>query len=408
MAVAHWGNVYYQDRFAGTLRQEPGGRCSFAYDDDYVDADGPAIAHTLPLEITTHYTEGGLPPFFDNLVAEGWLRNAQARALGVHPDDRLALLLSFGRDCAGAVSVVDPEPRDDLELDPSDQQTFAALAGRASLSGIQPKLTVVQTPQGFRPTGSNELGTHIAKLPSGELPDIIEMEWLTTQAARTLLPEEPIADTQIAALGNIAGEALIVRRFDRTQDGKKLHFEEFNQLLGNLSAAKYEGSYENMAQFILKTPNCIPAEAERLFRRILVRLLLGDTDAHLKNFAMFHTNDGLRLAPSYDFVAGSFYGQFDTIALAIGGAANVRIGELKPKHIIGLGEGFSLSSAAMRLAVGDLEKRRDSAATAIAEAGFGRARLRDGIINIMEKRWNGSFASIGRLSSKKRAGVGRR
>ena len=408
MARLLWGKVYYQDRYAGLLQQEPGGRYAFAYDETYLGAGGPPIAHTLPLQTAPHHSEAGLHPFFDNLVAEGWLRNAQARALGVGPDDRFALLLAFGRDCAGAVSIIDPDQSTVLQLDSIDQEAIAALASRASLSGIQPKVMVLRGPRGFRPAGANESSTHVAKLPSGQLPDIIPLEWLTTQAARKLLPEEPIVEMEIAALGDIAAEALIVRRFDRTPAGCKLHFEEFNQLLGHMSDAKYEGSYEDMAHLIRETPNCVPAEAERLFRRILMCLLLGNTDAHLKNFAMFHTTEGLRLTPCYDLVASAFYGQFDTVALALAGAKNLQLGRLQPKHVVGLGEGYGLPERAIRLAVDDLGKRLEAAKTAVGEAEVGTAGQRDRVIELMEKRWNGTFGSIGRLLSKRRAGGGKR
>lgn len=408
MAATLWGRVYFKDQYAGILQQEPGGRYAFTYDTAYIAAGGAAIAHTLPLREAAHYSEGSLHPFFDNLVAEGWLRNAQARALGVRPDDRFALLLAFGRDCAGAVSVLDPEPAYELQLDAADQESLAALTSRASLSGIQPKITVIRDARGFRPARANEISTHIAKLPSGQVPDIISLEWLTSRAASRLLPEEPIAAMEIAALGNIAGEALFIRRFDRTTKGEKLHFEEFNQLLGRPSEAKYDGGYEEMAAFIRRTPRCIPAEAERLFRRVLVCLLLGNTDAHMKNFAMFHTTEGLRLTPGYDVVASAYYPQFDTLALAIAGAANLKLGSLQPKHIVALGEGYGLSTRAIALAVDDLSKRLDAAKTAVSESDVGTPVLRDGVNKIMEKRWNGTFASIGQLLSKRRAGGARR
>ncbi|MFQ5974539.1 MAG: type II toxin-antitoxin system HipA family toxin [Alphaproteobacteria bacterium] len=404
MAATLWGKVYYQDRFAGILQQEPGGRCAFAYDPAYIEGDGPSVAHTLPLQEPPHHSEAGLHPFFDNLVAEGWLRDAQARALRVRPTDRFAMLLAFGRDCAGAVSIIDPEPAGELQLDTADQESIAALTSRASLSGIQPKLVVVRDARGYRPAQANEISTHIAKLPSGQVPDIVPLEWLTTEAARRLMPEEPVAPMEIGALGNIAGEALFIRRFDRTREGGKLHFEEFNQLLGKPSEAKYDGAYEDMARFVRATPGCIPAEAERLFRRVLVCLLVGNTDAHLKNFAMLHTPEGLRLSPCYDLVGAAYYPRFDTIALAIAGAVDLRLGVLQPKHIVGLGEGCGLSARAIALAVEDLGKRLDAAKTCVYESDVGTAPLRDGIIDIMEKRWNGAFASIGQLLSRRRAG----
>ncbi len=52
-------------------------------------------------------------------------------------------------------------------------------------------------------------------------------------------------------------------------------------------------------------PGCTPVDAWRLFRRILICFLTGNTDAHLKNFAMFHAPDGLRLMPAYDLVAAA-------------------------------------------------------------------------------------------------------
>jgi len=407
MAVTLWGKVYYEDRHAGVLQQEPGGRCVFTYDPAYRDAGGPAIAHTFPLQEAPYLSEGGLHPFFDNLVAEGWLRNAQARALGVRPDERFALLLAFGRDCAGAVSVIDPEPVRDLEFDPTDAENLAALTARASLSGMQPKLTVVRSPRGYRPARANELGSYIAKLPSGQWPDIIALEWLTTEATRKLLPGEPIAEMEIAAIDHLAGEALLIRRFDRTPDGRRLHFEEFNQLLGKASRDKYAGSYEDMAGFIRTTPGCVPAEAERLYRRVLACLLVGNTDAHLKNFAMLHTADGLRLTPGYDLVASAFYPPFNTVALALAGGRDLKLGALQPKHVVALGEGYGLPQGAIRLAVEDLGKRLDAAKTAIHEAAIGSAPLRDGLIDLMERRWNGTFASTGQLLSKRRVGGGR-
>lgn len=219
MAITLWGRVYFDDRYAGLLQQEPGERYAFTYDSSYIKAGGPALSLTLPLQAGPCWSEGGLHPFFDNLVAEGWLRSAQARVLGVRPDDRFALLLAFGQDCAGAVSVIDPGPIHELAFGSEDKHSLAALSARASLSGIQPKLTVVKGPRGYRPSRANELSTHIAKLPSGPLPDIIALEWLTTEATRRLLPDDAVATMEIAEIENLPGEALLIHRFDRTLEG---------------------------------------------------------------------------------------------------------------------------------------------------------------------------------------------
>src|SRR3954452_23068551 len=134
MAAALWSKVYFDQAFAGELRQEPGGRCVFTYDPTYLEGTLPPIAFTLPRQAEPHICEQGLHPFFDNLVAEGWLRNAQARALKVDTGNRFALLLAFGHDCAGAVSIIDPAPASEPAIDVDDPVAKAALASRASLS----------------------------------------------------------------------------------------------------------------------------------------------------------------------------------------------------------------------------------------------------------------------------------
>ena len=404
MASALWGKVYLADSYAGRLLEDPGGRCVFTYDAAYMVAQKPAIAHTLPLRVEPHVSERGLHPFFDNLVAEGWLRDAQARTLGIGRENRFALLLGFGHDLAGAVSVEDPEPEERRVLDHVDDATAAALLGRASLSGIQRKLLVVKEARSFRPVGPDELSTHIAKLRSGNLAHLIELEYLTTQAMRELLPDDDVVDVQLVSLPAAKEEALVIKRFDRTPTGKRVHFEEFNQLLGKYSGdEKYRGGYEDMGRFIARTPGCMPAEADRLMRRILANLLVGNTDAHFKNFAMFHTRDGLRLTPSYDLVAASTYAEFQSIALQIAGVKDLAIGALRPKHLLNMAAGFGVADDAVHSAIEQLRKRLPRALTAIEQSDVGPQKLRKSLLEKMEKRWNGSFASTGKLSSKRQS-----
>lgn len=405
MATTLWGKVYYKEAYAGELQQEPGGRCIFTYDASYLTSSSPApISFTLPLRKESFISERGLHPFFDNLAAEGWLENAQSRAL--RSADRFALLLGFGYDLAGAVSIIDPEPRAHVQLNHVDE--IAALSGRASLSGVQRKLMVVKEGNGYRPLAKpNELSTHIAKLSSGILTDIIFVEYLTTQAVKALLPEDSIVEMEIKKVNSISDEpALIIKRFDRVISHSKitrLHFEEFNQLLGRYSGDdKYQGSYEMLGNFINTTPGCMPVEVDRLYRRILACLLVGNTDAHFKNFAMFHTREGLRLTPSYDLVAASRYKQFKTIALSVGGASGLDIGALKSKHIIELGHGFGLNNKIILDAIRELETNLEVAKKAISTSQIDcSSELRKKLIGIMEKRWKGSFDSIGQLLLKR-------
>jgi len=185
-------------------------------------------------------------------------------------------------------------------------------------------------------------------------------------------------------------------------------FEEFNQLLGKYSGDdKYDGAYEDLGQFILRTPLCIPAEADRLLRRILAYFLVGNTDAHFKNFAMFHARDGLRLTPAYDLIAASFSSEYQSIALSVAGVRNMAIGSLHPNHLCRMAEGFGVNEDALVSAVEQLGKRLPMALAALQKSDIGPKTLRESLRKRMEKRWNGSFASTGPLLSKKRSKGGK-
>jgi len=402
MAKHLWAQVYYQEQFAGVLSEESGGRMSFTYDPAYLAAGHPAIAHTLPVQGAPLINPQGLHPFFDNLVSEGWMENAQTRLLGKRQASRFELLISFGVDCVGAVSVVDPEPVKLTQalLDVDDTMSMALMTSRASLSGVQPKLALVAEGNTFRPAKLGELSTHIGKFPSSHHNDLVINEYLTTQAYKALLPYDNTVEFILGEVAGIDQQALIIKRFDRTTEGQRLHFEEFNQLLGKMSQAKYDGAHADMADFIRATPKTLATDIYKLFARILAGILLGNTDMHFKNFAMFHTPNGLRLTPSYDQVAALLY-QYKTLALALAGTANLLINKLKPSHIIRLGEEFDLSTAAIKMAVDDLEKNLANAKEAIWTAPLGKQEIKKSLNEIMEKRWNGTFTLIGKTLSKK-------
>jgi serine/threonine-protein kinase HipA len=396
-----WGKVYFHDDFAGILREEPNQTISFTYDADYLRQNKPKIAHSLPLQQDPHISFYGLPPFFDNLVSEGWLEQAQTKLLGKRIVSRFELLLAFGFDCAGAVSIIDPEPNplsDDL-LDINDPKEMATMTGRASLSGVQPKLAIIQKNGVYYPSSYREISTHIAKFPSNKHFDLIENEYLSMKAFKALVPDDIICNVRIDTIKGFHEPALIITRFDH-DNGKKIHFEEFNQLLQKPSKAKYEGSYKEMADFIAKTQGCLPAQNYLLFRRILAGFLIGNTDMHFKNFALFHTASGYRLTPSYDQVSAALY-DYKTIALETGGVSNILLSDLKIKHIVLLGQEFGLSKDMIKIASDGLGKNLAKAKEIIHDSNHGTIALKNQLVSYMDKRWNGIFSLIGKALSAK-------
>ncbi len=100
--------VFYNERLAGKLAETREG-FEFTYASEYL-AGGTPIAFTFPLQEAPFRYER-LPGFFENLVAEGWLRKLQSQQQKIDESDRFGLLLMNGRDLVGAVTVV---PVDEL------------------------------------------------------------------------------------------------------------------------------------------------------------------------------------------------------------------------------------------------------------------------------------------------------
>ena len=100
-------NVYYQGRLAGELAQNID-RYTFTYNEGYL-AGGVPISFLIPLQVEP-YVSAVLMPFFENLVAEGWLRKMQSQHQKIDERDRFGLLLANGKDLVGAVTVEPKEP----------------------------------------------------------------------------------------------------------------------------------------------------------------------------------------------------------------------------------------------------------------------------------------------------------
>ena len=152
------------------------------------------------------------------------------------------------------------------------------------------------------------------------------------------------------------------------------------------------------AAFMRARPRCDPLDIDRLFRRVLAAILLGNHDAHMKNFGLLYEGASLRLAPVYDFVSGTLYPEYDSqLALRIGPGSNPsHLGALGPKHVEALAQSFGLGRGALLEAVHGLGARIEAAAEAVNQAPSGSAARKKRMVQLMRKRWNGTFNSIGR------------
>ena len=313
MATLRYGIVRFKGRHAGRLLEIPEGGTVFEYADDF----GDSIACALPRHTDRHEWPDGLHPFFGHLTAEGILRARQTRAGGIDRQDDLGLLLRYGAECIGAVSVHDPEVQNlknagDRRRDPL---TEAALVAR-SISGVQDKLLVRREGNQWVPAGDGEIATHIAKLApnEGNLATLIRNEDRSLECARILLGESQVTKAAPGYISLIGRPALIVTRFDRTPANDALRCEDFAQVLakprGRDFNGKYEAEFQDLRRVIARWSARPAIDELRLFERIVAFSLLGNCDCHLKNFSLIETAGGLRLAPAYDVVNTYIYGRY--------------------------------------------------------------------------------------------------
>ena len=107
------GEVFVQGRYAGMVEETEDGY-SFAYDSGYLEANGPAVSLTIPLQEEPFFSET-LFPFFDGLIPEGWLLSVVTRNWKLDPEDRFGLLLVSCEDSIGDVSVKNADDADIIE-----------------------------------------------------------------------------------------------------------------------------------------------------------------------------------------------------------------------------------------------------------------------------------------------------
>ncbi len=275
---------------------------------------------------------GKLPNFLSNCLPEGALRDRIAALAGTHRDDEFAILAACAEDLPGALRVRAINAPDRSLMQRLVTQNQDALeptvvprpiAGAVSLSGIQPKLQLSKDAKGRYTFVAKRGRQHfIGKLPAPSYAGLPEVEYSSMQLARAAGVNT--ADCSLVPMSQIEGEIdlshgsgeyfLSVKRFDRdapsshaghTRAGR-LHMEDFCQVLSIAPQQKYEGSYLQIMAVLAGLGR--DEDVQELVRRLVVNELLGNFDAHLKNFSLLYTSPQQPiLSPAYDIVAYACY-----------------------------------------------------------------------------------------------------
>lgn len=343
-------DVYLGSELAGRLFGDDEVR--FAYTPSWL-ADGVAISHGLPLGAAPASLQA-TRVFFDGLLPEATLRSELARIWRLDPLDTYGLLAAIGRESAGAISVLPAGERLPAggEVDWLTERQLASVTARlpraplgsdprsgvrVSLGGAQDKLVLIRDGRRWGLPHPGTPSTHIAKpdpqrdwLPNLAVNEFVCCRWLAGLGLA-------VASTDLITVAR--RRVLISTRFDRVgayPGTERLHQEDFAQITGHLSLQKYE---ENGGPSIADCVSAISAvSAEPIAdRRAFIdaawaNALVGNADAHAKNYAMVLRGRTWRLAPMYDVICTLVYDEADHgLAMRLDGKTSGRAAS--PDHL---------------------------------------------------------------------------
>jgi serine/threonine-protein kinase HipA len=307
-------DVYLYGERVGTLFPAGDNDYRLAYDPELVERVGPGkalLSNSLPAR-PEPYSSEATRAYVEGLLPEGARREKLGRELGLDATDGYLLLAELGEDCSGAVTFLPageaPQQRErsslawlsDDELaevvkpppprlfDPDLRQRM-----RFALPGLRHKLSLVRDEADGR-WAWPEAGvpsTHVVKPETGEYPEYVANEMFCMTVCRQV--GLPVAK---ATVEEIAGRRCLVSpRYDRLvgeggSEVKRLHCESFCQALGILPGAdeeSAEGEAPNWteARGLLNAVSR-PDEVVNLLTAAFCNYILGNGDAHGKNFAL--------------------------------------------------------------------------------------------------------------------------
>ncbi|MGA2837867.1 MAG: HipA domain-containing protein [Acidimicrobiales bacterium] len=349
----------------------------------------PLLSLALPVRPERH-TQGVVRPFLDGLLPEGQSRLAVANDFDLSPRDTFGLIRAIGRDCAGAIviqpaeegappppSTTSAEPLTPDDIEQLVQNLRTAPLGvdervRLSLGGVQEKLLLTRMPDGSwgRPVDGTP-STHIIKPEIARFPGTVENEAFCMRVAKNLGLD--VAEVDVVTIGS--RKLLSVTRYDRIvhADGalERVHQEDFCQAFAIPPEEKYEQdggpSFRRIASTVIGV--AIPGSVIDLAKAMVVHTLVGNGDAHGKNFSLIHDPSGaLRLAPLYDVVCTLRYGD-DRLALFIDNEH--RTNRVTAARLSNEIEAWGMSHSDAETIVGDLLKRSGDAIAAARDETSG-------------------------------------
>lgn len=379
-------DVYLHNNLVGHLIQDRHGQMVFDYAETWLNKpEAIPLSHSLPLR-KERFNCRECRGFFAGILPEENKREIIARNLGISAQNDFSMLEQIGGECAGAVtflpageappeqnyryrSLTNHELAEILRILPRRPLMAGEEGIRLSLAGAQDKIAVrvksgiISVPLGGAPS------THILK------PAIERFEGMVFNEAFCMQLAAAIGlHTAKVEIGNTEGiDYLLVERYDRKLVGdsqgieylERLHQEDFCQALGIVSENKYQSeggpSLAQCFALLRELSNAPVIDLPRLLDAVIFNLLIGNNDAHGKNFSILYDEGTLlsgrdkRVAPLYDILSTAYYPELSTkMAMKIGGEYHAD--KITPKHFEVLAEEAGLAKPIVKHRVAEMTK----------------------------------------------------
>ena len=375
--------VWWNGARVGQLALNEYEEWEFSYAADWLEKpEAKPVSASLPLQPEPFDRRATLP-FFEGLLPEAPQRTAIAQALGISEQNEFRLLEKIGGEVAGAIEIwtEDVEPAsvdarvssrvltDDELVELIDQlPARPMLAGgedglRLSLAGAQSKLPVVCKDGQIALPAPGQPTTHILKPEIARFESTAENEAFCMRLARAIGLD--VASVEYRSVGD--KRFLLIERYDRQvgEDGRtiRLHQEDFCQALGFTSALKYASDggpvFRDCFELVRRETTLPATETLKLLDAALFNAIIGNADAHAKNFSLLYLPERTELAPLYDLLSTLAYPDLSQrFAMKIGNRSTLK--ELYPRDLEKFAKDIEIRAPFVR-------KRTAEIAEAIAE-----------------------------------------
>jgi serine/threonine-protein kinase HipA len=307
--------VFTKDSWAspvlcGRLELLGGRRCLFAYDDSWLlRPDSFELSPDIPLRKGAFNPSQGLDvhPIFDDAGPDKWGKNIINKIYNPARRFPFEYLLLSGENRIGALAFSESSEKylplksdifSSAELDdlvaaveamrhnlPIDERFRVLLRNGSSAGGARPKSII-----------RHKGGDWIAKFKTQDDEyDVCAIEHASLVLAG--LCGINAAKSELFSSGK--NKAVLVSRFDRDGD-IRIHFASARTLLIAEGISEQDMGYSDMADISRKFSGSPEKDCHELFRRMIVNVMIENTDDHDKNHAFLYVNKKWQLSPAYD------------------------------------------------------------------------------------------------------------